>query len=59
MQAQIEITYEGITVNISGQVILEQLGIDEENWLLDLGSLGGWCALFLVMSIATMVAGVR
>ena len=58
-QARIEITYEGVTVNISGEVILEQLGVDSSAWLLDMMSLGAWCLLFLIMTIITMAVGVR
>eukprot|EP00750_Incisomonas_marina_P029394 INCI7170.9.p1 GENE.INCI7170.9~~INCI7170.9.p1 ORF type:complete len:1193 (-),score=152.46 INCI7170.9:148-3531(-) len=57
--ARIEITYEGVTVNISGEVILEQLGVDSSAWFLDMISLGAWCLVFLIMAIVTMAVGMR
>ena len=57
--ARIEITYEGFTVNISGAVILDQLGVDADAWVLDMATLGAWVVLFLLMVIATVVAGVQ
>jgi hypothetical protein len=58
-QATLSITYQGLDITVSGQFVLEQLGIDGDNFVLDMATLAAWVVVFLLMGLAVIAAGLR